>query len=88
MSGYWLAGGPPARWPTILQTTARLHPDNLSERLPLRGSGDELDQLSATMNSMLDRLAAHLEQQRFSSPTRPMNCVRRWPPCAPLWKCP
>jgi len=30
----------------------------------LRGSGDELDQLSATLNGMLDRLAVHLEQQR------------------------
>lgn len=64
LSGYWLAGRATRPLATILQTTARLHPDNLSERLPLRGSGDELDQLSATMNGMLDRLAAHLEQQR------------------------
>ena len=65
MSGYWLAGRATRPLATILQTTARLHPDNLSERLPLRGSGDELDRLSATINSMLDRLAAHLEQQRL-----------------------
>ena len=64
LSGYWLAGRAVSPLATILQTTARLHPDNLSERLPLRGSGDELDQLSLTMNGMLDRLAAHLEQQR------------------------
>ncbi len=64
LSGYWLAGRATRPLATILQTTARLHPDNLSERLPLRGSGDELDQLSATLNGMLDRLAAHLEQQR------------------------
>ncbi len=64
LSGYWLAGRATSPLATILQTTARLHPDDLSERLPLRGSGDELDQLSATMNGMLDRLAAHLEQQR------------------------
>jgi heavy metal sensor kinase len=64
LSGYWLAGQATSPLATILHTTARLHPDNLSERLPLRGSGDELDQLSATMNGMLDRLAAHLEQQR------------------------
>jgi signal transduction histidine kinase len=62
--GYWLAGRATRPLAVILQTTARLHPDNLSERLPLRGSGDELDRLSATMNGMLDRLAAHLEQQR------------------------
>lgn len=63
-SGYWLAGRAIRPLATILNTTARLHPDNLSERLPLRGSGDELDQLSATLNGMLDRLALHLEQQR------------------------
>jgi heavy metal sensor kinase len=64
LSGYWLAGRATRPLATILHMTARLHPDDLSERLPLRGSGDELDQLSATMNGMLDRLAAHLEQQR------------------------
>lgn len=64
LSGYWLAGRATRPLKTILHTTARLHPDNLSERLPLRGSGDELDRLSATLNGMLDRLAAHLEQQR------------------------
>ena len=64
LSGYWLAGRATRPLAIILQTTARLHPDNLSERLPLRGSGDELDQLSATMNGMLDGLALHLEQQR------------------------
>jgi signal transduction histidine kinase len=47
-----------------LQTAARLHPEDLSERLPRSGNGDELDQLSATMNGMLDRLADYLEQQR------------------------
>jgi heavy metal sensor kinase len=62
--GYWLAGRAIRPLATILHTTARLHPDNLNERLPLRGSGDELDQLSATLNGMLDRLANHLEQQR------------------------
>ncbi len=64
LSGYWLAGRATRPLATILSTTARLHPDNLSERLPIRGSGDELDQLSATLNGMLDRLAVHLEQQR------------------------
>ncbi|HEY7311668.1 MAG TPA: ATP-binding protein [Gemmataceae bacterium] len=64
LGGYWLAGRATRPLANILHTTARLHPDNLNERLPVRGSGDELDQLSATMNGMLDRLATHLEQQR------------------------
>jgi two-component system, OmpR family, heavy metal sensor histidine kinase CusS len=62
--GYWLAGRATRPLAQILQTAARLHPEDLSERLPRSGTGDELDQLSATMNGMLDRLAAYLEQQR------------------------
>ena len=48
----------------MLATAERLRPDQLSERLPLRGSGDELDRLSATINGLLDRLAEHLGRQR------------------------
>ena len=62
--GYWLAGRATRPLAEILQTAARLHPEHLSERLPRSGNGDELDQLSATMNGMLDRLATYLEQQR------------------------
>jgi signal transduction histidine kinase len=62
--GYWLAGRATRPLATILRTTARLRPDRLAERLPLRGSGDELDRLSATINGLLDRIAAHLQRQR------------------------
>ena len=62
--GYWLAGRATRPLAEILRTTARLHPDNLSERLPRSNNGDELDLLAATMNSMLDRLADYLNQQR------------------------
>ncbi len=64
VSGYWLAGRATRPLDTILRTTARLRPDRLVERLPLRGSGDELDRLSATINGLLDRLADHLARQR------------------------
>ena len=33
-----------------------LHPDKLVERLPLRGTRDELDKLSLTINGFLDRI--------------------------------
>ncbi|MBI3407319.1 MAG: HAMP domain-containing protein [Planctomycetes bacterium] len=58
--GYLLAGRAlrPLAW--IIATTARLQPKKLDERLPVRGTGDELDQLSRTINGMLDRIAAHL----------------------------
>src|SRR5262249_11170132 len=48
----------------IINTTARLHPSSLAERLPLRGTGDELDRLSATINGFLDRIAVYLEHNR------------------------
>jgi two-component system, OmpR family, heavy metal sensor histidine kinase CusS len=48
----------------IIQTTEQLQPSNLNERLPIRGTGDELDQLSHTINGMLDRIASHIDQNR------------------------
>ncbi|MCI0381064.1 MAG: HAMP domain-containing histidine kinase [Gemmataceae bacterium] len=52
----------PLSW--IIETTGRLQPKNLKERLPMRGTGDELDQLSKTINGMLDRIAAYIESNR------------------------
>jgi signal transduction histidine kinase len=64
VSAYFLAGRAtrPLNW--IISTTARLEPKNLNERLPIRGTGDELDQLSVTINGMLDRIAIYLESNR------------------------
>jgi heavy metal sensor kinase len=64
LGGYWLAGRATRPLAKIIDTTSRLHPTNLDERLPLRGTRDELDQLSATINGFLDRIAAYLEQNR------------------------
>jgi signal transduction histidine kinase len=64
MGGYvisWRATRPIAQ---IIQTAAHLEPSNLQERLPIRGTGDEVDQLSQTINGMLDRLAAFITQNR------------------------
>lgn len=62
--GYWLAGRAIRPVARIISTTAKLHPTNLDERLPLRHTGDELDQLSLTINGMLDRIASYLKQNR------------------------
>jgi two-component system heavy metal sensor histidine kinase CusS len=62
--GYWLAGRATRPLQSIIATTGRLRPGAMTERLPLRGTGDELDQLSGTINGFLDRLAGHLERQR------------------------
>ncbi len=62
--GYWLANravGPLAK---ITQSAARLRPSRLQERLPVRGTGDELDQLAVTVNGFLDRIAVYVQQKR------------------------
>ena len=48
----------------IITTTEHLQPTNLNERLPIRGTGDEIDQLSETINGMLDRLASYIDRNR------------------------
>lgn len=62
--GYWLAGRATRPLQTIIDTTERLNPQSLTERLPIRGTGDELDRVSSTINGFLDRLADHLARQR------------------------
>jgi signal transduction histidine kinase len=64
LGGFWLAGRATRPLDDVLRSAARLRPDRLVERLPLRGSGDELDRLAATVNGLLDRLADHVRRQR------------------------
>jgi heavy metal sensor kinase len=45
-----------------IRAARRLDPENLRERLPLTGAGDELDELAATINGLLDRVAAYQAQ--------------------------
>jgi len=47
----------------MIRTTARLHPGEVTERLPIRGTGDELDSLAHTINGLLDRIATYLKQE-------------------------
>lgn len=48
----------------LIQTTERLRPSHLDERLELRGVGDELDQLAGKINTFLDQIADHLRKNR------------------------
>src|SRR5262249_45193490 len=51
-----------------IRAARRLDPEELAERLPLTGAGDELDELAATINGLLDRLAAyHSQVIRFTA---------------------
>src|SRR5215470_1303496 len=57
-----------ARLDTISRTARRISAEDLGERLPLDGTGDELDRLAQTLNAMLARLdAAFAEIRRFSA---------------------
>lgn len=62
--GYWLASRAARALGDIVRAAARLRPTHLHERLPVRGTGDELDQLAATINLLLDRLARYLQEKR------------------------
>lgn len=64
LGGFWLAGRATKPLAEIIRTTDRLHPDKLVERLPLRGTGDELDKLSKTINGFLDRIAKYINDNR------------------------
>ncbi len=64
VGGFLLAGRATRPLARIIATTARLQPDHLNERLPVRGTRDELDRLALTINGLLDRIARYLEQVR------------------------
>jgi len=47
----------------MIRTTSRLHPGKVDDRVPIRGTGDELDSLAQTINGLLDRIADYLRQE-------------------------
>jgi signal transduction histidine kinase len=48
----------------ILRTAEQLKPTRLGDRLEVRGTQDELDRLSLTINRLLDEVAGHVERQQ------------------------
>lgn len=56
--GYWMSRRALAPIDLIQRTAEEIEVQNLARRLPLNGTGDELDRLSGTLNSMLGRLDA------------------------------
>ena len=66
LAGWWLARRATRPFAAGLQVAAGLRPTQLADRLPVRGTGDELDRLAQTINRLLDQVAGHMErQQRF-----------------------
>jgi signal transduction histidine kinase len=64
LGGYWLASRATEPIAQINALAAQLQPSKMGDRLPLRGTGDELDVLSETINSLLDRIASYLDRNR------------------------
>ena len=54
--GYWMSRRALVPVERIARTAADIEAQNLSKRLLIRGTGDELDQLSTTLNAMFVRL--------------------------------
>jgi signal transduction histidine kinase len=63
VGGYLLAGRTTKILADLIHTTDRLRPSELKERLPIRGTGDELDALARTINGLLDRIGDYLQQK-------------------------
>jgi signal transduction histidine kinase len=61
-AGYWMSGRALSPIHQITETTNSIDAKSLSRRLPLLGTNDELDRLSATINHMLDRIASSYER--------------------------
>lgn len=62
--GYGLAARAARTVGELIDTAGTLRPARLGDRLPVRGTGDELDQLAGTINGLLDRLADFVDRKR------------------------
>ena len=62
-AAYWLAGRATQPMGAMLRTAERLSPSRLGDRLPVRGTSDELDLLARTINGLLDSVAQHVDKQ-------------------------
>ncbi|MEQ1905441.1 MAG: heavy metal sensor histidine kinase [Pirellulaceae bacterium] len=66
--GWWMAGRAIKPIEQIHQTAARINSSNLSERINLETTDQELRELATILNSMLNRLEQSFEQQnRFTA---------------------
>lgn len=63
LAAYWLAGRATKPLGSMLHVAERLSPTRLTDRLPVRGTSDELDLLARTINGLLDRVARHVDAQ-------------------------
>lgn len=64
LGGYIVSRSFVARMDMIAHTCRAIMAGNLRDRVPLRGSQDELDRLAGTINAMLDRISALMDNLR------------------------
>ena len=64
LSGLLVSRSFVARMDAIARTCRAIMAGNLRDRIPARGDQNELDRLAATINAMLDRIAALMENLR------------------------
>lgn len=62
--GMWLSGALRRRIGTMTRAADAIVDGHMAQRMPLDGSGDEFDRLAATLNAMLDRIAALMDNLR------------------------
>lgn len=62
--GWWMSQRMAHRIETINRTNRDIISGDLSRRIPLQGTGDELDRLAGGLNEMLDRIQALMEDVR------------------------
>jgi signal transduction histidine kinase len=62
--GFWLSQRATRPLRDMIGATARIREQDLNDRLPIRGSGDEIDHLSEKINDLLDRLGMYLRNNR------------------------
>ncbi|HEV3058100.1 MAG TPA: ATP-binding protein [Vicinamibacterales bacterium] len=60
--GYWISGRALSPVDRITRTAQVITAQNLSDRIPIAGAGDELQRLTITLNGMLDRLEGAFER--------------------------
>lgn len=64
LGGYWLALRATRPLKEMIETSDRLRPQEMEERLPVGRSDDEIDQLSRSFNRLLDRVAEYLTKRQ------------------------
>jgi two-component system heavy metal sensor histidine kinase CusS len=64
LGGYLLASRATRPIADIIAVARKLQPSRLSDRLPISGANDELDDLSNQINDLLDRLANYVQRHR------------------------